>query len=94
MLALTKCIFTKLPGIKKASRAQEGAERGRLASCHKIGHENSPRLEHENIGTLGELNMKQEQGDQSLQSLPSHANRGQEIKTNFTRIQIMPVTAQ
>ena len=68
-------------------------ERGRLASCHKIGHENSPRLEHENIGTLGELNMKQEQGDQS-QSEPSHANRGQEIKTNFTRIQIMPVTAQ
>ena len=95
MLALTKVYFHKIDGNKKGlQRSEERGERGRLASCHKIGHENSPRLEHENIGTSGESNMKREQGDQSEQSEPSHANRGQEIKTNFTRVQIIPPTAQ
>ena len=69
MLALTKVYFHKIDGNKKGlQRSEERGERGRLASCHKIGHENSPRLEHENIGTSGELIMKQEQGEVSSHS--------------------------
>ena len=90
MLALTKVYFHKIDGNKKGLQRSEEREVGwhlatRLVMKILLGS---------SMKISGDWNMKQEEGDQSVTRRPSHAKRGQEIKPNFTRIEIILLTAQ